>query len=236
MVQLQCKDLRLGYHDRILVEGLSFEVNTGDYVCIIGANGAGKSTLMKTLLGLHKPLSGEVQLGEGLTKKSFGYLTQQKELQRDFPASVKEIVLSGCQSKMGLRPFYNHQEKKRAKTILESMGLTAIQKTCFRALSGGQQQKVLLARALCAADKMLFLDEPVTGLDPNVTRELYDTVAERNQQDKLTVVMISHDIDTALTYATHILAIGKTTFWGTKEAYLQDEQHHVFKQMDKEGY
>ncbi|MBQ2577870.1 MAG: ATP-binding cassette domain-containing protein, partial [Lachnospiraceae bacterium] len=166
MAQLICKDLSLGYDGEVIQDKLNFEVTEGDYLCIVGENGSGKSTLMKTILGLTKPMGGEVLFEEELTAKSIGYLPQQTLVQRDFPASVKEIVLSGCQAREGFRPFYSRADKDRAKEAMERMDILALSKKCYRELSGGQQQRVLLARALCAADKLLLLDEPVAGLDP----------------------------------------------------------------------
>ncbi len=229
MSQLTINNLTVGYDNRLLIENLSFSVNQGDYLCILGANGTGKSTLMKVLLSLKKPIHGDILLDGSITRKQFGYLTQQKDLQKDFPASVREIVLSGCQSQLGLRPFYNRTEKALAEQSMERLDILPLQKRCFAELSGGQQQRVLLARALCASKKILFLDEPVTGLDPRVTQDFYDIIQDLNQQDKLSIVMISHDVETALKHASHILHIGETPFFGTKEAYLESEYAHLFQ-------
>ena len=222
MAQLLCENLSLGYNSRTIVENLNFSVNTGDYLCIVGENGSGKSTLMKTILRLLKPLSGKIITGDGLLPDEIGYLPQQTEVQRDFPASVSEIVLSGCQSRCGKRPFYNRAEKKLAEENIKKMGIEALKKNCYRELSGGQQQRVLLARALCATQKMLLLDEPVSGLDPIVTKEMY-TLIEQLHKDGITIIMISHDIEAAIKYATHILHIGKKIFFGTKQEYLSQK-------------
>ena len=171
MAQLTCKNLTLGYDNRAIQEDLNFSIDAGDYLCIVGENGSGKSTLMKTLLHLQPPISGTIELGDGLKKNEIGYLPQQTLVQRDFPASVREIVLSGCQSRCGLRPFYNKEEKRVAQKAMEKMMIQDLADHCYRELSGGQQQRVLLARALCAAQKILLLDEPVSGLDPRVTAE-----------------------------------------------------------------
>lgn len=218
---LGCQNLSLGYGSEIIVENLSFSVNSGDYLCIVGENGSGKSTLMRTLLGLLAPVGGKVLQGEGIMSGDIGYLPQQTEVQRDFPASVKEIVLSGFQGKKRFSPFYTKEEKERAEKAMEKMGITSLKKACYRELSGGQQQRVLLARALCATEKILLLDEPVTGLDPKVSAEMYNLIYELNSRDKITVIMISHDISAAVKYATHILHIGKSVFFGTKEEYLE---------------
>lgn len=223
MAQLICRDVSLGYSGKIILENLNFSVNSGDYLCIIGENGSGKTTLMKTLLNLHSPLSGKIITSDGLKPNEIGYLPQQTVVQRDFPASVYEIVLSGCISRMGFRPFYNKKEKSLAKTNMEKMGITHLSKRCYRELSGGQQQRVLLARALCATQKVLLLDEPVSGLDPRVTNEMYTLINNLNKQDGITIIMISHDIHATVKYASHILHIGDSVFFGTKEEYLNSK-------------
>ena len=219
MAYLTVRDLSLGYDGRPVAEGLDFTVNAGDYLCIVGENGSGKSTLMKTLLHLQAPLGGQILTGDGLKKQEIGYLPQQTDVQKDFPASVREIVLSGCQGRCGLRPFYGREEKRLAEENMARMGITELAKRCYRELSGGQQQRVLLARALCATRKVLLLDEPVSGLDPKVTAEMYSLIAQLNR-DGLTIVMISHDVAAAVRYASHILHIGASVFFGTKAEYL----------------
>ena len=177
---------------------------------------------MKTILGLQMPISGRILTGDGLRKNEIGYLPQQTVVQKDFPASVREIVLSGCQGRCGSRPFYNREEKKLSADAMGKMQITPLAKRCYRTLSGGQQQRVLLARALCATRKMLLLDEPVSGLDPKVTAEMYILIEKLNREDGITVVMISHDLNAALQYASHILHIGDAVFFGTKAAYLNE--------------
>ena len=228
MALLTCQDLSLGYDGNEIVSGLNIKVESGDYLCIVGENGSGKSTLMKTILGLQLPVRGKVITGDGLRQNEIGYLPQQTLVQRDFPASVWEIVLSGCGNRLGSRPFYSKAEKQTAKENIEKMGLTALAKSCYRELSGGQQQRVLLARALCATKKMLLLDEPVSGLDPKVTAEMYGLIERLNREDGITVVMISHDIGAALKYADHILHIGTDVFFGTKEEYISSELSRGF--------
>ena len=220
MAQLTCEHLTLGYNSRIIIEDLNFSINKGNYLCIIGENGSGKTTLMKTLLHLHKPVSGRIITGDGLLPDEIGYLPQQTQVQKDFPASVREIVLSGCQSRCGRRPFYTKEEKQLAAENMEKMGITEFAKRCYRELSGGQQQRVLLARALCATQKMLLLDEPVSGLDPIVTEEMYRLIQQLNK-DGITIIMISHDIQAAMKYASHILHIGDQNFFGEKEIFRQ---------------
>ena len=220
MALIKCENLSLGYEGRAIIENLNFEVNGGDYLCIVGENGSGKSTLMKTLLGLQKPLAGRITTGDGLMKNEIGYLPQQTVVQRDFPASVKEVVLSGCQGHLGLRPFYSKEDKALAAENMEKMGITALAGRCYRELSGGQQQRVLLARALCATRKVILLDEPVSGLDPKVTAEMYDLIENLNKEENITVITVSHDINAAVKYASHILHIGGEIFFGTKDEYV----------------
>ena len=228
MAQLICHHLSVGYDSKAVLTDLNFEVNEQDYLCIVGENGAGKSTLMKTILGLQKPVEGRIMVGDGLAQNEIGYLPQQKASQKDFPASVREIVLSGCQGRCGSRPFYNKEEKQLALDAMDKMQITQLARRCYRELSGGQQQRVLLARALCATRKMLLLDEPVSGLDPKVTAEMYALIEKLNCEDGITVIMISHDIAAAVQYASHILHIGDTVFFGTKADYLESPQGRLF--------
>ena len=221
MALVECKNVALGYDSKVVLDNLNFKVNSGDYLCIIGENGSGKSTLMKTMIGLKSPLGGEIVFGDGLKKNEIGYLPQQTVVQRDFPASVYEIVLSGCLNKTGLKPFYSKANKELAKKNMERMNITSLSKRCYRELSGGQQQRVLLARALCATEKVLLLDEPVSGLDPKVTAEMYELIKELNEQG-LTIIMISHDMHSALKYASHILQVGNNKFFGTKEDFIKE--------------
>lgn len=221
MAQIICNDVSLGYEGSIVTEHLNFEINEGDYLCIIGENGAGKSTLIKALLNLKSPVSGQITVGDGLKPTEIGYLPQQTVVQKDFPASVWEIVLSGCLNGCGLRPFYTREEKQLAMENMERLGISNLSKKCYRELSGGQQQRVLLARALCATKKMLLLDEPVAGLDPKVTNEMYELIYRLNKKDGITVVMVSHDIEATVKYATHILHVSNIPlFFGKKEEYV----------------
>lgn len=219
--------MSVGYDSHAVAENISFSVNKGEYLCIVGENGSGKSTLMKTLLRLMAPISGTITMGDGLQQNEIGYLPQQTHVQKDFPASVQEIVLSGCQARKGFHPFYSKDEKDRARTNMERMGIADYSRRCYRELSGGQQQRVLLARALCASDKLLLLDEPVAGLDPKVTAELYRLIQQLNEEG-LTIIMISHDIAASVKYASHILHIGRRIFYGTKEDYLKSDLGRLF--------
>ena len=224
MALLECKNVSLAYDGRTIVEGLNFSVDRGDYLCIVGENGSGKTTLMKTLLGLRRVSGGEIVFGDGLTQRKIGYLPQQSELQRDFPATVREIVLSGCLGGCGLRPFYNASEKRRADENMQRLGISELSSRCYRELSGGQQQRVLLARALCATGQLLLLDEPTAGLDPRVSAEMYALVEDLNKNCRITVIMISHDIYSALKYSSHILHVGQTPlFFGRTCDYPASE-------------
>lgn len=218
MALITCRDLALGYDGREVVRGISFEISRGDYLCIVGENGSGKSTLMRTILGLQPPISGEIVTGDGLRRNEIGYLPQQTVVQKDFPATVWEIVISGCQARCGLRPYYDKSEKQLARQNIERMGIAHLTERCYRELSGGQQQRLLLARALCAAREILLLDEPVSGLDPEAAAEMYITTDQLNRGG-MTIVMISHDVGAALKRATHVLHVGKTPFFGTIDAY-----------------
>lgn len=221
MAILSCQQLSLGYEGRLIAENLSFEVEAGAYLCIVGENGSGKSTLMRTMLGLQPPLKGQVVLGEGLSRREIGYLPQQAPVQKDFPASVGEVVLSGCQGRCGGRPYYNRDEKALAQSAMERMGIESLRRRCYRELSGGQQQRVLLARALCAARRLMLLDEPVAGLDPDASAELYRVIEELNRRDGLTIIMISHDMAAAAQYASHVLRMGKDAFFGSRDEFLK---------------
>lgn len=224
MAQITCQDLVLGYEGKVIIRDLNFSVNSGEYLCILGENGSGKSTLLKTLLKLEQPLSGTVSIGDGLITGEIGYLPQQTTIQRDFPATVQEIVISGCLNQLGLRPFFSRNERKKAIHMMERLGIVPLAKRCYRELSGGQQQRVLLARALCATQKMLLLDEPVTGLDPKATQEMYEMLAKLNKEEQVTMIMVSHDIDAAISYASHVIHIDhKPRFWGTAAEYLKSD-------------
>ncbi|MDO4734102.1 MAG: metal ABC transporter ATP-binding protein [Lachnospiraceae bacterium] len=227
MALLTVNNLSVGYESRAVAENINFSVNEGDYLCIVGENGSGKTTLMKTLLNLMSPIGGSIERGAGLKQNEIGYLPQQTDVQKDFPASVKEIVLSGCQARGGFHPFYSKEDKERAKMNMERMGITDYSKHCYRELSGGQQQRVLLARALCASEKILLLDEPVAGLDPRVTQDLYQLIQKLNEEG-LTIIMVSHDISAAVKYASHILHVGHHIFYGTKEEYLSSTAGKAF--------
>lgn len=220
MALFTCKDVAFAYDGVTAVEGLNFEINAGDYLGIVGENGAGKSTLIAGLLGLKSPGSGQITMGDGLRKNEIGYLPQKSPIQRDFPASVYEVVLSGRLNRQGFRPFYKKADKKAVEVNLKRLGIEDLKKRCFRELSGGQQQRVLLARALCATNKILLLDEPAAGLDPVATRRLYELVKAVNKKLDISVVMVSHDIESVMRYNSHVLHLGgRQLFYGTVEEY-----------------
>lgn len=224
MALVTCQEAALGYDTGVVVSNLNFTVEVGDYLCIVGENGSGKSTLIKGLLRLKAPVSGEILTGDGLKSTEIGYLPQQSPAQKDFPAGVYEVVLSGRQSKRGPRPFYARIDKQIAMENLEKLGISDLRNKCYGELSGGQQQRVLLARALCATEKLLLLDEPVAGLDPLATQELYDLIQMLNREQNLTIIMVSHDIHSAVRYATHILHLGnQQMFFGKTEDYLKTD-------------
>lgn len=231
MELLTCENLSIGYDQKIVVDNLSFKIDEGDYLCIVGGNGAGKSTLVKTLLRLQEPIRGDLKVSNSLKANEVGYLPQQTIIQRDFPASVREIVLSGCQGRTGFRPFYNREEKLLATENMDRMGISDLANRSYRDLSGGQQQRVLLARALCATQKLLILDEPVSGLDPKVTHDMYELIKKLNN-DGITVIMISHDIHAAIRYASHILHVGRKWFYGKTQDYIVSDLGKLFLSQD----
>ncbi len=233
MALISAKDLTIGFSDLVLYRDLSFDISEGDYVFVIGENGTGKTTLMRTLLGLRKPLKGEV-VTDGLKLSEIGYLPQQTIVQRDFPASVKEIVLSGFVGRLGMNPFYSASQKKTALDAMKRFGVDSLASRCYRELSGGQQQRVLLARTLCAATKVLLMDEPVAGLDPFVTEEFYGLVEKLNREG-MTIIMISHDIAAAKKYATHILHIKNEPSFTEKKEYFASGRGNEFSIVSGNG-
>ncbi|MBE5801455.1 MAG: metal ABC transporter ATP-binding protein [Clostridiales bacterium] len=219
MALITCDQATFAYEGMPVVENLNLQIEKGQYLCIVGENGSGKSTLVKGLLGLLKPVSGKVTFGDGLRQNEIGYLPQRVELQSDFPASVWEVASSGCH---GL--WMTAARRQKTEEQLKLMGMDHLVKRSFARLSGGQQQRVLLARALCATTSLLLLDEPVAGLDPLVTREMYDVIRMLHETRGLTVVMISHDVQAALQEADQILHLSHGgSFLGTPEEYRHSE-------------
>lgn len=229
MALIRCENVSIGYEGQTVVRDLSFQISAGDYLCIVGENGSGKSTLVKSLLGLKSVEKGRIIYGDGLRQNEIGYLPQQTDVQKDFPASVYEVVLSGRLNSRGLRPFYTAADRKQAWENMELLGIGDFAKHCFRDLSGGQRQRVLLARALCATRTLLLLDEPVTGLDPIVTAEFYQLIKKINRESGIAVVMVSHDIESAVQDASHILHLQETAlFFGTAEDYRKSQVGRAF--------
>lgn len=229
MKLIECSNVCLSYENTIVTRNLNFEVNDGDFLCIVGENGSGKSTLVKSILGLKSVTSGRLCFESGVSGKYIGYLPQQTTLQKDFPASVFEVVLSGCLTdKKGL--FFSKALKQKALSNMEKLDILNLRNRCFRELSGGQQQRVLLARALCCASKLLLLDEPVSGLDPVVTADFYALIEKLNKQFGVTIIMVSHDLFYAAAHASHILHMKKNdSFFGTAEDYIQSD---IFKSFE----
>jgi zinc transport system ATP-binding protein len=209
------------YEGVTVVSGLDFSLAAGDYLCVVGENGSGKSTLVKGLLGLLPPSAGSITLSDTLRRSAIGYLPQQTAAQSDFPSSVFEVVLSGRLAARGILPFFSRADKAAAESTIRQLGIAPLRNQCYRELSGGQQQRVLLARALCAARTLLLLDEPVAGLDPVVTQELYALVEAINREQGMTVVMVSHDVRCAVQHASHMLHLKNSQlFFGTTSQYL----------------
>jgi len=227
-IVLSCENLCLGYENREVLHGLSFELREGEALCVLGENGAGKSTLLRALLGLKKPNHGQIRYGGGLTQKQIGYLPQQAAAQKDFPARAGEIVRSGFLGAMGARAWYTRDQHLRALEIMGQLGIEGLDKQCYRELSGGQQRRVLLARALCATQKLLLLDEPDAGLDPVATLDLREAVARLHRERRIAIVLVSHDIRGALREADWVLHLAKERFYGTPEAYAASAAYHTF--------
>ena len=217
---IQCTGAGFGYEHIDAVSDVTMEILPGDYIGVVGENGAGKSTFIKGLLGLLKPTSGSISMAEELKRTGVGYLPQQTAAQKDFPATVWEVVLSGTLSRAGYRPFYSREEKELARMNMEKLGIEDLKKKCFRDLSGGQKQRVLIARALCATEKLLILDEPITGLDPSAAQEFYQVVRGLNRERGVAIVMVSHDVQNMVRQAKKILHLKqKVLFYGIVEEY-----------------
>ena len=219
---IKCEHTDFGYENHDAVIDLNLEIYPGDYLCVVGENGSGKSTLIKGMLGLLKPTGGTLTVADELKRGGIGYLPQQTAAQKDFPATVQEVVLSGTLSRRGNRPFYSMAERKLAAHNLERLGIEHLKQKCYRELSGGQQQRVLIARALCATEQLLILDEPITGLDPSAIQDFYHLIKKLNKEDGITIIMVSHDIGNVISQANKILHLHRrVVFCGTAEAYRQ---------------
>jgi len=228
-----CQDVSLGYEGQTVLEHLNLTIRAGDYLCIVGDNGSGKSTLLRGILGLISPQSGRILRAGELEKGAVGYLPQQTRAQKDFPATVFEVVLSGFLNRKGSRFFYSSKEKSEALMNMGKLGVLELKDKCYRDLSGGQQQRVLLARALCAASRLLILDEPITGLDPAAAQDLYKILAYLNRTEGMAVVMVTHDLKAALRSARTVLHIGRrSTFLGSVSEFLSSPQGRRFQEGD----
>ena len=216
---IKCEHTDFGYENHDAVIDLNLEIYPGDYLCVVGENGSGKSTLIKGMLGLLKPTGGSLSVADELKRGGIGYLPQQTAAQKDFPATVQEVVLSGTLSRRGNRPFYSRAERKLAAHNLERLGIEHLKQKCYRELSGGQQQRVLIARALCATEQLLILDEPITGLDPSAIQDFYHLIKKLNKEDGITIIMVSHDIGNVINKILHLHR--RVVFCGTAEAYRQ---------------
>jgi zinc transport system ATP-binding protein len=224
---ISVRDLTVRYDRAIAIEKVSFDINEGDFFAIVGENGSGKSTLMKSILGVVKPMAGEIHFN-GVERKEIGYLPQQTIVQKDFPASVYEIVLSGFTGGRGFSVFYTKKEKLAAIANMELMDISALKRLSYRDLSPGQQQRVLLARALAAAKKVIMLDEPAAGLDPNISNEMYKLLNTLNAK-KITVVMVSHDLHATVKLASHILHLAKRPlFLGKSADFIKSSFYKAF--------
>ena len=221
---LKCEHVDFGYENYDVVKDVSLEICEGDYLCIVGENGSGKSTLMKGLLGLLKPTGGSLMVSDDLKRSGIGYLPQQTPAQKDFPATVQEVVISGCLGKRGNRPFYSKKERETAAVNMERLGITDLRRSCYRDLSGGQKQRTLIARALCATDRLLILDEPITGLDPSAIQDFYQVIRHLNREEHVAVLMVSHDIQNIVAQANKILHLKQSVlFYGSVEDYKKTE-------------
>lgn len=236
MALISCNNASFGYDGETVLSGINFELSGGEYLCIVGENGAGKSTLVKGLLKLKNPLAGTITMSDGLKANEIGYLPQQTMVQKNFPASILEVVMSGRINSMGIRPFYNKADKEAAREMIRLMGIEGLEKRCYHDLSGGQQQRVLLARALCATKKMILLDEPVAGLDPVATADLYELISRINKEMNITVIMVSHDIHAAMKCASHILHLShEQLFFGTTKEYMKSSVGREFMGLDNQA-
>ena len=234
MALIACRDASFDYDGNIAVCGLNFQVCRGDYLCVVGENGSGKTTLIKGLLRLKPPRQGSVVTGEGLKLNQIGYMPQQWQGQKDFPASVYEVIISG---RLSNKPFYSKRDKEAVEEVIKQLKLDSLRNLCYREISGGQQQQVLLARALCSAKTALLLDEPASGLDQGMAREVYKRINTINKEKGLTVVMVSHDIQSAVQYASHILHLNKTqVFFGRTEDYVRSGAGREFLGMGSERH
>ncbi len=231
---IELKKLNIGYGHKVVCKDINFTIEQGQYICVVGENGSGKSTLLKTILGLNREVSGKIIFADDVTSKGIGYLPQQNEIQRDFPATVREIIMSGFIGKMGFRPFYNKPEKEKCSVICKNLDISDLIDKSFKELSGGQQQRVLLARALCATDNILVMDEPVNAMDNKTVKKFYQLIKKLNTENGLTIIMVSHNLESVISSATHVIYLkDKMEFAGTKEDFMASEYASQFGLGDK---
>lgn len=234
---IECKKLTIGYSGKIVCKDINITIERGQYLCVIGENGCGKSTLLKTILGLNKAITGKIIFNKDFKPSMIGYLPQQSDMQKDFPATVKEVVLTGFLGRMGIRPYYRKSEKDKATMIMNEMGVGNLANKSYKELSGGQQQRVLLARALCATDEVLVMDEPINGLDTKAIKNFYSLIHKLNVENGLTIIMVSHNLDKVIDNATHIVYLrNKMEFCGTKEEFLTSQYASILKTEEKHEY
>ena len=222
---ININNLSLGYNNIPVIQNLNVKINDGDFVCIVGSNGAGKSTLIKGILGLLKPISGSIELNN-IKKNFIGYMPQETKVDSNFPASVYEIVLSGTLNKVGLKPTYSKALKKIADDNLKLLDIYSLKDKCFNELSGGQRQRVLLARSLCSTSKILILDEPSNNLDYNSKKNLYKILQHLNKEKKMTIIMVTHDLDHNNLIGNKILSLQKGNyFYGNTNDFVKKVHH-----------
>lgn len=225
MSLIKLENLTLGYENHPVLTDINLEIESGDFICVVGHNGSGKSTLIKGILGLIKPMCGRV-VYDNLEKKFIGYMPQETKVDASFPASVMEIVASGTLNKLGFASFYTKKEKEEALKCLKILGIENLKDKNFPDLSGGQRQKVLLARSLAATSKLLILDEPSNNLDKESKEELYKTIVDLNKVHGITIIMITHDLDHDNLIGNKILSLRENDiFFGSTEEFVKVLHH-----------
>ncbi len=225
MSLIELKNLSLGYDNITVLKDINMVIEENDFICIVGPNGSGKSTLIKGILGLIKPSKGKI-IYNNLKQNFIGYMPQEVKIDSNFPASVYEIVLSGTLNRLGLKSFYTKREKQIADDNLKILGIENLKDKSFQDLSGGQRQKVLLARSLCATSKLLILDEPSNNLDAKSKQELYEIIVDLNKNHNITIIMITHDLDHDNLIGNKILSLrDDEIFFGTTEEFIRRIHH-----------
>jgi zinc transport system ATP-binding protein len=208
--------LSYAYSGDLVLDNISFTIDEGDILGIIGPNGAGKTTLFSCMLGLLDDYTGTIKiLGEDIKKKnskvfkSIGYIQQKKTIEQNFPATVEEIVSLGI-------TIMDKTSKEKIDLALETVGLSAQKDRRVGELSGGQQQRVLIAKAMVNNPKLLILDEPVTGIDLEMQNKFYSLLKKLNQENKITIIWASHDLDAVNRFATSVACINRSMFFHGK--------------------